>query len=182
MDLSGFTSSIADLLADGSSLKATATLRYIQAILDGEVVVPGGIAMLMKELACDGYVDPAIDDAHFLGADPFVSIEGVVEVSLPMRNWTEAEAANYLRNQSPPMEPVNPDEGIKYAAKHPAAQRAHPLVISGQKCRRGPGSSDHILVLSVSANGRRADLLVVESRFDQHHRILAKPKKVASGA
>ena len=173
------SSRIAALELDGSP-KAIATLRYIQAILDGEVVIPGGIAMLMKELACDGYVNSEIDDAHFPGADPFVSIEGVVEVDVPMDSWNDAEAAAYLDTMVPPMKPIMPDKGIKYAAKNPDAQRKHPLIISGQKCRYSVGDV-YVLVLDESGRERRANLSDVQNRFSRHCRVLAELKEAAPG-
>lgn len=179
MDFSALPSRIAALLPDGSP-KAVATLRHIQAILEGEVVIPGGIAMLMAELGCDGYVSPEIDDANFPGADPFVSIEGVVEIDIPMDSWDDTEAAAYLDAMVPPMKPVMPDKGIKYGAKNPDAQREHPLVISGQKCRCSDGNVC-VLVLDENGRERRADLDDVQCRFDRSFRVLAELKETAPG-
>lgn len=169
------SSRISALLADNSP-KAVATLRYIEAILDGKVIVPGGITMLMAELACDGYVNPEIDDERFPGADPFVSSEGVVPVEIDMDYWTDPEAVVYLANLNPPMQPVNPDKGIKWASENKNAQRENPLVILGQKCRN---SGDDVCVIVLSGDGgeRRAYLDGVQGGFDRLCRVLAELKE-----
>lgn len=167
-------------LSNDTSPKAVATINYILAILDGKVAIPGGIKMLMAELACNGYVNPEIDDAHFPGADPFVSIEGVVPVEIDLDSWNDAEATAYLASLTPPMQPVNPDKGLKWAAKNPDAQRKNPLVISGQKCRHS-GGYDCFLVLGENGRERRAFLNDVQSRFNRSYRVLAEPKEAAPG-
>lgn len=170
-----FLSRIASLLAD-TSPKAVATVKYILAILDGKVTIPGGITMLMTELACDGYVNPEIDDAHFPGADAFVFTTGVRPVEIDMDVWTDSEAIAYLAAMKPPMQPVNPDKGIKWAAENPDAQRKNPLVILGQKCRYS-GGCVCVLVLSEYDGERRAYLDVVRLGFDRDYRVLAEPKE-----
>ena len=167
------------LLAD-TSPKAVATAKYIEAILDGKVVIPGGITMLMAELACDGYVNPEIDDGRFPGADPFVSSEGVVPVEIDMDVWDDPKAIAYLADMKPPMQPVNPDKGIKWAAENPDAQRKSPLVILGQKCCRSDGRVC-VLVLREVGGKRYADLDGVQNRFYRCYRVLAELKELAPG-
>jgi hypothetical protein len=169
---------ISALIAD-TSPKAVATTRYIQAILDGKVTIPGGIKSLMAELACDGYVNPEIDDAHFPGADAFVSIQGVVLVEIYMDVWTDPQAIEFLANLKPPMQPVMPDKGIKWAAANPDAQRKNPLVILGQKCRDS-GGNVCVLVLHGSYRERYARL-TPWCGFSRHSRVLAEPKKLVPG-
>lgn len=179
MDLSALPSRIAALELEGSP-KAIAIIKYFTDVLDGKAVIPGGIKMLIDELACDGGMELEIDDAHFPGADAFVSIEGVVPVEIDMELWYETEATAYLAGLNPPMEPAMPHEGIKWAAKNPEAQRANPLVISGQKCL----NSDcfvSVIVLRADDRGRRAILRPTRFRFERRDHILAKPKKVVSG-
>lgn len=166
-------------LIDDTSPKAVATIRYIQAILDGEVVIPGGIEMLMAELAYDGYVNSEIDDEHFPGADPFVSIDGVIPVDIG-KDWTDSEAIAFLAAMTPPMQPVKPDKGIKWTSRNKEAQRKNPLVILGQKCRRSDGGVC-VLVLFEYGRERHARLCDVQSRFDRRCLVLAEPKEAALG-
>ena len=170
---------ITTLPAD-TSPKAVATARCIEAILDSKVVIPGGIAMLLAELGCDGRVDPEITDANFSGVDPLVSSKGVVPVEINMNVWTDAEATAYLAGLSPPMQPVNPDKGIKWASENKEAQRKSPLLILGQKCRFSDGRVC-ALVLSGDDDERCASLRDVRPGFVRRYRVLAELKELAPG-
>ena len=161
--------------------EAIATIKYFTAVLDGKVTIPGDIAMLMAKLNCDGSVSPEIDDAHFPGADAFVSTEGVVPVEIPMETWTVSEASTYLAGLTPPMEPAMPDEGLSWAAKNPHAQWKNPLVISGQKCRFSDRRVCVIVLLLLGSGKRSVRLYDAQGWFGRNGRILAKPKKTASG-
>jgi len=165
---------IAALLISGGR-QGRRTLRYIQAILDGETVIPGGIAQLMAELDCDGDTAPEIDDKHFPGADPFVSTEGIVAVDIALEAWSITMATDFLAAMVPPMEPAMPDEGIKWAAKNPDAQRVNSLVISGRIVNVGDELC--IIVLIGNAYQREAFLYSKHNKFMRSCRILAKPKK-----
>ncbi len=167
-----FLSRITSLLADKSP-KAVATVKYILAILDDKVTIPGGITMLMTELACDGYVNPEIDDVRFPGADAFVSTTGVRPVDIGM-DWTDPGALAKLDSMG--LQPVMPDKGIKWASENKDAQRKNPLVILGQKCR-GSGGSVCVLVLGGSGGERNAYLRDVQSRFFRYCLVLAEPKE-----
>jgi hypothetical protein len=167
-----FLSRITSLLAD-TSPKAVATVKYILAILDGKVTIPGGITLLLVELACDGYVNPEIDDAHFPGADAFVSTTGVRPVDIGM-DWTDPEALAKLDSMG--LQPVMPDKGIKWASENKDAQRKNPLVILGQKCRLS-GGSVCVLVLRECGGERCARLSAVQSRFYRGCLVLAEPKE-----
>jgi len=154
-------------LLDDQSPKAVVTIKYILAILDGKVVIPGGIKLLMAELECDGYVDPKIDDIRFPRADAFVSSESVRPVDIG-KDWNEADALAFLAAMEPPMQPVMPDKGIKWASENKEAQRKNPLVILGQKCRYS-GGRECFLVLSGDVRKRSA--------FARYYLVLAEPKE-----
>ena len=171
-----FLSRITALLAD-TSPKAVATIKYILAILDGKVTIPGGIKTLMAELACDGYINPEIDDIRFPGADAFVSSDGVRPVDIG-QDWVEADALAFLDSQG--LKPVNPAKGLKWASEHKDAQRENPLVIIGQKCRSSDGH-DCFLVLYECDRERLAFLCGVQCRFYRYCHVLAEPKEAALG-
>lgn len=169
---------IAALLFDKSP-RAVAITKHLLEILDGKAVIPGGIAVLIRQLACDGDVSHEICDALFPGADAFVSTEGVVAVDIG-RDWTVPEAITHLNTMVPPMEPVMPDEGIKHAAENPGAQRNNPLAIIGQQCRNSVGRAC-VIVLDTDERGRSAYLFRVQDRLVRRCLVLAKPKAVAPG-
>ncbi len=163
---------IVNLIGDPSP-RAIATMRYIKAILDGEVVIPGGMKSLLAELACDGRVNREIDDAHFPGADAFVSCVGVRPVDIGM-DWLEADVFKVLDARG--LKPTNPDKGLKWASKNKDVQRRNPLIIMGQKCIDGDGALCCI-VLGQSVQRRRADLYMMLGRFERKYLVLAEPKE-----
>lgn len=140
------------------------------------MAIPGGIKLLMAELACDEYANPEINDERFPGADAFVSSEGVRPVDIG-RNWVEHEALAFLEAMVPPMKPVNPDKGIKWATENPDPQGQYALVIMGQTCRIDGNRC--FLVLGVG--GRSAYLNSVKFRFDRRCLVLAEPKEKVIG-
>lgn len=172
-----------DLLSRG--IAALLALKCVKAAIkyftvagrDGNETIPDGIAILMRGLACDGFVHPDIDDDHFPGADPFVSTKGVRPVEIDMNVWSDSEAAAFLAAMVPPMQFVGPAKGIKWAADNPGAQRKNPLVISGQKCR----SDEEVCVIMLFEHdgARRAGLSVVRHGFLRSCLVLAEPKQVA---
>lgn len=162
-------------LCSDQSPRAAATVKYFLAILDGEAVIPGGIKLLMADLDCDGFVHHLIDDAHFPGADPFVSTEGVRPVEIDLDVWADKQATPLLAAMG--LQPVRPDKGIKWAAENPDAQRSNQLVISGQRSHVGA----QLIVLDESDGLREADLCSVHKMFARGARILAEPKTVAAG-
>lgn len=176
MDFSTLPDRVAALLADGSP-RAIATLRSIQYILDGEVVIPGGIAVLIKELDCDGCVDPGINDANLPGADAFVSSDGVRPVDIG-QDWIEGEALTFLDSLG--LKPSNPDRSLKWASERKDAQSNGPLAILGQKCRNS-GGFVCVLVLDERVGQRSAFLCGVQDRFRRHRLVLAEPKETAPG-
>lgn len=139
------------------------------------------LQMLKAWLNCNGPVNRDIDDAHFPGADASVSTKGVRPVEIPMDDWSITEAIAYLAAMDPPMQPVMPDKGIKYAAENPDVQRGNPLAILGQTCRLSARTVCFI-VLGGDRRKRYAHLYGVQQRLRRKCLVLAELKPAAPTA
>lgn len=158
------------LLVGAQRSEVARALEQIRRLL--VALAPDPMQQLLAELACDRYVHHHIISAHFPGANPRVSIEGVRLVNVGGGIHID-EAVERLGELNPPLKASALDKSIRYAAQHPSIQRTRVMLCAGQSWHR-PWGGEFGVIFYGHAEGRCVGLFDLNKKLFPGYRIFAE--------